>query len=48
VDDYLYDIFVDWSIETGTAWPDALRDGLRYWRCMLAIWSPERVRLQGQ
>jgi hypothetical protein len=34
-------IFVDWNIETGAVWPDALRDGLLHSRCMLAVCSPD-------
>lgn len=38
------DIFVDWKIETGAAWPQSLRQALSKSRCLLPIWSPEYFR----
>jgi hypothetical protein len=37
-------IFVDWGIEVGSTWPDALREGLLRSRCLLAIWTPQYFR----
>jgi hypothetical protein len=47
-------IFVDWNIETGVVWPDALRDGrrkvLRLWRNMRRThrWYPAGPRSSGE
>ncbi len=38
------EIFIDWSIETGSAWPAKLRQALQSSRCLLAVWSPEYFR----
>jgi hypothetical protein len=37
-------IFLDWDIETGAAWPAKLRQALKTSRCLLAVWSPEYFR----
>jgi hypothetical protein len=37
-------IFVDWEIETGSAWPQKLSSALKRSRCLVAIWSPEYFR----
>ena len=34
-------IFIDSSIETGSAWPERLRLALRTSRCLVAVWSPQ-------
>src|SRR5262249_8127901 len=38
------EIFVDWQIEVGSAWPLTLREGLLRSRCMVAICTPEYFR----
>jgi hypothetical protein len=37
-------IFVDWDIETGSAWPAKLSQALKKSRCILPIWSPQYFR----
>lgn len=37
-------IFIDWKIETGSAWPLALEQALRMSRCLVSVWSPEYFR----
>lgn len=37
-------IFIDWDMETGTAWPAKLRQALQTSRCILAVWSPQYFR----
>ena len=38
------EIFVDYSIDIGTKWPDILCEALQRSRCLLSVWTPRYFR----